>query len=136
MTRQTILVTGASSGFGAAIVRRFVSDSHRVVAAARRAPGLEALASELGDQVHPLMLDVRDSVAVEAAIRTLPETFEQIDVVINNAGLARGLEPAHRADVDDWDVMIDTNCKGLVYCTRAVLPGMVARGRGHVVNIG
>jgi 3-hydroxy acid dehydrogenase/malonic semialdehyde reductase len=79
---------------------------------------------------------VRDRDAVEETIDTLPPEFAEIDVLVNNAGLAKGLEPAHRADLDDWDQMIDTNCKGLVYCTRVVLPGMVARGRGHVLNLG
>ena len=133
---QTIFVTGASSGFGKAIARRLVADGHRVVAAARRVAELDALAQELGDQVYPVVLDVRDRAAVEAALSTLPEAFNRIDILVNNAGLAKGLEPAQRADLDDWDVMIDTNCKGLVYCTRAVLPGMVERGHGQVINLG
>ncbi len=94
------------------------------------------LASEFGPQVLPLALDVRDRPAVAAAVAALPEEFKAIDVLVNNAGLALGLNPAQDADLDDWDQMIDTNCKGLVYCTRAILPGMVARGRGHVINLG
>ncbi len=130
MTR-TVFVTGASSGFGAAITRRFAEGGARVVAAARRVERIPA-----GDAVLPLALDVRDPAAVRAAVEGLPAAFAEIDVLVNNAGLARGLEPAHRADPADWDEMIDTNCRGLVHCTRAVLPGMVARGRGHVVNLG
>jgi 3-hydroxy acid dehydrogenase/malonic semialdehyde reductase len=128
----TVLVTGASSGLGAAIARRFAAAGARVVACARRADRLAAL----GPDVVPLVLDVRDRAAVAAAIDALPASHADIDVLVNNAGLARGLEPAHQADLDDWEQMLDTNCRGLVYCTHAVLPGMVARGRGHVVNIG
>ncbi|ROT31282.1 SDR family NAD(P)-dependent oxidoreductase [Micromonospora sp. HM5-17] len=128
----TVFVTGASSGFGAAIARRFAAAGARVVACARRADRLAAL----GSDVLPLVLDVRDRAAVAAAIEALPPSHADIDILVNNAGLARGLEPAHRADLDDWERMLDTNCRGLIYCTHAVLPGMVARGRGHVVNIG
>jgi 3-hydroxy acid dehydrogenase/malonic semialdehyde reductase len=133
---MTIFVTGASAGFGAALVRRFAAKGARVVATARRKDKLAALASELGDAVLPLALDVQDRAAVERAIATLPSAFAEIDCVVNNAGLALGLELAARADLANWDRMIDTNCKGVVYVTRAVLPGMVARGRGHIVNIG
>jgi 3-hydroxy acid dehydrogenase / malonic semialdehyde reductase len=131
-----VLVTGASSGFGAAVARRFAADGARVVATARRADRVRDLAAEFGPQVLPLTLDVRDRSAVAEAIAALPEEFKAIDVLVNNAGLALGLKPAQEADVDDWDQMIDTNCKGLVYCTRAILPGMVARRRGHVINLG
>ena len=131
-----IFVTGASSGFGAAVARRFAADGARVVAAARRTDRVRDLAAELGSQVLPLALDVRDRAAVAQAVDGLPEEFKAVDVLVNNAGLALGLNPAQEADLDDWDQMIDTNCKGLVYCTRAVLPGMVARGRGHVINLG
>lgn len=131
-----VFVTGASAGFGAAIARRFVHDGARVVAAGRRLERLEALRTELGELVHPLALDVRDRAAVGRAFDTLPEPFAQVDVLVNNAGLALGLEPAQEADLDDWDTMIDTNVKGLAYCTRAALPGMIGRDRGHIVNIG
>ena len=134
--QRTILVTGASAGFGAAIVRRFAAKGACVVATARRADKLAALARELGDRVLPVALDVQDRDAVERAVAGLPSAFAAIDCVVNNAGLALGLEPAPRADLANWDRMIDTNCKGVVYVTRAVLPGMVARGRGHIVNIG
>jgi len=133
---RTVLVTGASAGFGAAIARRFVATGARVIVCARRGERLAALAAELGGQVHAIELDVRDRAAVERTVGALPPAFAEVDVLVNNAGLAKGLEPAQRADLDDWDQMIDTNCKGLVYTTRAILPGMVARGRGHVINLG
>jgi 3-hydroxy acid dehydrogenase/malonic semialdehyde reductase len=138
MTSQpaTVLVTGASAGFGAAIVRRFAADGARVIACARRLNRLTELAGELGPHVLPVHLDVRDNAAVEAAVGSLPAEFGEIDILVNNAGLALGMEPAHEADLADWTEMIDANCRGLVHCTRAVLPGMVARGRGHVINMG
>ncbi|WP_085314755.1 SDR family NAD(P)-dependent oxidoreductase [Derxia lacustris] len=132
----TALITGATAGFGAAIARRFVAEGHRVVIAGRRAERLDALVAELGAAAHPVVLDVRDRDAVFAAVAALPADFAAIDLLVNNAGLALGLEPAQRADLDDWERMIDTNIKGLVYMTRALLPGMVERGRGHVVNLG
>ena len=132
----TVFVTGASSGFGAAITRRFAAAGAQVVATARRADRIKNLASDLGSQVLPVTLDVRDRAAVAKVIGGLPAEFAQIDVLVNNAGLALGLESAQEANLDDWDQMIDTNCKGLTYCTRAILPGMVARGRGHVINLG
>jgi 3-hydroxy acid dehydrogenase/malonic semialdehyde reductase len=132
----TVFVTGASSGFGAAIARRFAADGARVIAAARRLDRVRGLAAELGPRVLAVQLDVRDAAAVAAAVAGLPDEFAAVDVLVNNAGLALGLNPAQQADLADWDQMIDTNCKGLAYCTRAVLPGMVARGRGHVINLG
>ncbi|MBK1656978.1 SDR family oxidoreductase [Paracraurococcus ruber] len=132
-----VLVTGATAGFGLAIARRFAADGAGIVAIGRRADRLAALVAELGEaQVHPLALDITDRAAVAAAIAGLPPAFAAVDLLVNNAGLARGLEPAQAADLDDWDAMVDTNIKGLLYVTRAVLPGMVARDRGHVVNIG
>ena len=138
MTTQpgTVFVTGASSGFGAATARRFASEGFRVVAAARRAERIEELAAEFGSKIAPITLDVRDREAVAEAVSGLPPEFAEIDVLVNNAGLALGMSPAHEADLDQWDQMIDTNCKGLTYCTRAIIPGMVARGRGHVINLG
>jgi len=132
----TVFVTGASSGFGAAIARRFAADGARVIASARRAERVAELAEELGPDVLALELDVTDRAAVDRVIAGLPAGFAEIDVLVNNAGLALGIEPAPSADLDAWEQMIDTNCKGLVTCTRALLPGMVARGRGHVVNLG
>jgi len=131
-----VFVTGASAGFGAAIARSFVKGGHRVVATARRKDRLDALAAELGDALLPLELDVRDADAVAAAPASLPADFAAIDVLVNNAGLALGLEPADKASLDDWQTMIDTNCTGLVQVTRAFLPGMVERNRGHVFNLG
>jgi 3-hydroxy acid dehydrogenase/malonic semialdehyde reductase len=133
---MTAFVTGASNGFGAAIVRRFAAEGIRVVALARRQDRLAELAAELGGSVLPVRLDVRDRTAVQDVVAGLPAEFAEIDVLVNNAGLAKGLKPAQEADLDDWEEMIDTNCKGLVCCTRAILPGMVERGRGHVVNLG
>jgi 3-hydroxy acid dehydrogenase / malonic semialdehyde reductase len=133
---NTVFVTGASSGFGAAVARRFAADGARVIAAARREDRVRDLAAEFGARVLPLALDVRDRDAVDAAVAGLPEEFAAVDVLVNNAGLALGLGPAQEASLDEWDQMIDTNCKGLVYVTRAVLPGMVARRRGHVINLG
>ena len=132
----TVFVTGASSGFGAAVARRFAAEGARVIVAARRADRVRDLAGELGPQALPLTLDVRDRAAVATVVDALPPEFAAIDLLVNNAGLALGLNPAQDADLDEWDQMIDTNCKGLVHCTRAILPGMVARGRGHVINLG
>lgn len=131
-----VFVTGATSGFGAAIARRFAATGARVIAAGRRQERLFDLAGELGSNCLPLTLDVRDRDAVRSAVDRLPPDFAAVDILVNNAGLALGLEPAHRASLDDWEQMVDTNVKGLMYCTRAVLPGMVDRNRGHIVNIG
>ena len=132
---NVVLVTGASAGFGSAIARRFAEDGARVVLAARRLDRIEALAAEIGERAHAIGLDVRNRAAVEFEIANLPADFAGIDVLVNNAGLALGLEPAHEASLDDWETMVDTNVKGLMTVTRAVLPGMVERQRGHVVNI-
>lgn len=136
MESKIVFVTGASAGFGAAIARRFVAEGHRVIAAARRTDRLDALRAELGDAVLSVALDVTDRAAIEAVIAGLPADWAAIDVLVNNAGLALGLEPAQRASLEDWERMVDTNIKGLMTMTRTVLPGMVARGRGHVINIG
>jgi 3-hydroxy acid dehydrogenase/malonic semialdehyde reductase len=132
----TILVTGATAGFGAAITRRFVRDGHRVIAAGRRRDRLDALHAELGKTLLPYRLDVTDTAAVNALPGALPEGWREVDVLVNNAGLALGLEPAHRASLEDWDRMVATNVTGLIHMTRALLPGMLERDRGHVVNIG
>ena len=133
---MNILITGATAGFGLAIARRFAAEGHRVVLAGRRQDRLDALLAELGDNAHALTLDVRDRDAVLAAIAGLPPEFADTDVLVNNAGLALGVNPAQRANLDDWHTMVDTNVKGLMTVTHAVLPGMVARDRGHVINIG
>ncbi len=134
---KTVLITGASSGFGVGIARRFAEDGCKLVLAARRAEKLAEVAAELASvPVHTVTLDVRDREQVFATLSHLPEEFQSIDVLVNNAGLALGLEPAHKANLDDWEVMVDTNIKGLMYVTRCILPGMVERNRGHVINIG
>lgn len=129
---NTILITGATSGFGAACARRFAQGGWQLILTGRRRDRLEQLHDELGSVVvQTLAFDVRDREAVVSALASL-----EVDVLLNNAGLALGLEPAWEVDHDDWETMVDTNVKGVMYCTRAVLPGMVARNRGHVVNIG
>jgi len=133
---KTILVTGASVGFGHAIARRFLDDGARVIACARRVEPLQELAQQHPGRVLPVALDVTDHAAVARAVAQLPGEFAAIDVLVNNAGLALGIAPAHETNVDEWDRMIATNCSGLVHVTRAVLPGMVARGSGTVINIG
>jgi 3-hydroxy acid dehydrogenase/malonic semialdehyde reductase len=131
-----VLVTGATAGFGAAMARVFVNNGHRVIAAGRRAERLEALASELGPNLLPVKLDVTDKGAIQAALASLPEAWQEIDVLINNAGLALGVKGAQESSLEDWETMIATNCTGLVTITRAVLPGMVERGRGTIINLG
>ena len=142
MTRfsGTVLITGASAGIGAACARAFAAAGARLILAARREDRLEALASELNDahgaETHLIQLDVRDSGVVAHAFGDLPDAWSEIDILVNNAGLSRGLEPVHEGETRDWDEMIDTNVKGLLYATRAILPRMVQRGQGHVINIG
>ncbi len=131
-----VLVTGATAGFGAAMARVFVQNGHQVIAAGRRAERLEALAAELGPNLLPVKLDVTDKSAIHAALASLPADWQEIDVLINNAGLALGIQGAHEAELDDWETMIATNCTGLVTITRALLPGMVERGRGTILNLG
>jgi 3-hydroxy acid dehydrogenase/malonic semialdehyde reductase len=136
MRDEIIFITGASSGFGAACARRFAADGARLILAARRTERLLQLQRELATPTHVVTLDVRDRAAVDRAVAALPADFAPVTVLINNAGGALGLEPLHEGDVADWETMIDTNVKGLLYLTRALLPGMVARDRGHVVNLG
>lgn len=138
MNGQTVFITGASAGFGAACARVFAQPGNKLILTARRIDPLLKLQQELSSRaaVHIIPLDVSDREAVQGAIASLPEAFREVDLLINNAGLALGLEPAHQVDLDDWDIMVDTNIKGLIYCTRLLLPGMVARNRGQIVNIG
>ncbi|MCO6439897.1 MAG: SDR family oxidoreductase [Nitrococcus mobilis] len=138
MVSATALITGASSGFGEAAARRFANEGWRLVLVARRIERLQRLQEELGgpSKVHIIELDVRDRAAVMAKLGERPAPFRDVSLLVNNAGLALGLEPAWQADPDDWDTMVDTNIKGLLYVTRAILPGMVERNRGHVVNLG
>ena len=138
MSVKTVFITGASSGFGEACARSFANEGARLILTARRKEKLEALRDDLAGAaagVHIIQLDVRDRAAVDAAVASLPEGFRDIDVLVNNAGLALGIEPSHKIAIEDWDVMVDTNIKGLMYCTRAVLLGMVERNCGHIVNI-
>ncbi len=132
----TVLITGASSGIGRSCAHAFAREGARLILAARRADRLADLAAELDVPTHLIELDVRNREAVESAVAALPDDWRAIDVLVNNAGLSRGLEPVHEGLHTDWDEMIDTNVKGLLWVTRAVLPGMVERDRGHVINIG
>jgi len=137
---KIVFITGASAGIGAATALAFADQGARLLLAARRSGKLAQVASlalERGAAaVHSITLDVRDHRAVQDAIDTLPVGWEQIDVLVNNAGLSRGLEKLYMGKIDDWEEMIDTNVKGLLYVTRAVVPGMVVRGHGHVINLG
>ncbi len=135
---QTVLITGATAGFGRACAERFGAEGSRLVLVGRRVERLAEVKASLAGRAEVLTvpLDVRDRQAVFELLGALPAPFADVDVLVNNAGLALGLEPAQAADLDDWETMVDTNIKGLMYCTRAILPGMVARARGHVVNVG
>ncbi|HEY0978106.1 MAG TPA: SDR family oxidoreductase [Flavobacteriales bacterium] len=138
--QKLILITGATSGFGEASARLFAAEGWRVIISGRRRDRLDALKRELeglhGPVVHALRMDVRDRAEVERAIAGLPADWSSVDVLLNNAGLASGLDPIQEGDIDDWEKMIDTNVKGLLYVTRAVVPGMTARNSGHIINIG
>ena len=140
LKKKITLVTGASSGIGLACARSFADQGARLILSARRGDRLESLAAELqkefGAETHLLELDVRDREAVNAAIEGLPPAWRDIEILINNAGLSRGLDKVQEGYYLDWDEMIDTNIKGLLWVSRAVMPGMVERDRGHVINIG
>jgi len=140
LENQIILITGASSGIGTACAKIFAGAGAKLILAARRLERLQQLADALtqdfNTEVHLLELDVRDRSAVESAISNLPASWSDIDILINNAGLSRGLDKLHEGSFTDWEEMIDTNIKGLLYLSRYVVPGMVSRGRGHVVNLG
>ena len=130
------LITGATSGIGAACARKFAAAGYRLIITARRAEQLAVMAGELDTEVLTLAFDVRDRDAVKRAVDSLPASWRDIDVLVNNAGLALGLEPEYAGSFEDWETMIDTNVKGLLYMTRLVVPGMVERMKGHVINIG
>ena len=138
--RKIALITGATSGIGAACARKFAGAGFDVIITARRSEQLSVMAGELtqsfGVQVLPLCFDVRDKEAVKRAVESIPAGWQDIDVLINNAGLALGLEPEYAGDFTDWETMIDTNVKGLLYMTRLIVPGMVERMKGHIINIG
>lgn len=133
---KTALVTGATAGFGLAICRTLLNAGYRVIGAGRRAERLAALQAELGENFLPLVFDVSNREQTEAALNSRPAGWQAVDLLVNNAGLALGLEPAHKADLNDWYQMIDTNVKGLVTVTRLILPQMVERNSGHIINIG
>jgi len=129
-------VTGATAGFGEAIARRMVAEGYRVIATGRRLERLDALKAELGDALLPFKLDVSDTNAVAALPGSLPEGWREVDILVNNAGLALGLSPAYQAELAEWDTMVATNITGLIHVTRALLPAMVERNRGLIVNLG
>ncbi len=137
---KIVLVTGASAGIGMATARAFAAEGCRLILAARRIEKIEQLSAELksehGVDVITLKLDVRDRKAVFAAIDSLPSEWKKIDILVNNAGLGRGLSPIHEGDIDGWEEMIDTNVKGLLYVTKAVVTGMIENGGGHIINLG
>jgi 3-hydroxy acid dehydrogenase / malonic semialdehyde reductase len=137
---RTVLITGASSGIGEACAYAFAEAGARLILTARRSPRLATLKTQLEQQfnavVFLLTFDVRDLSSVNAALDSLPAEWQAVDILINNAGLSRGLDKLYEGHIQDWEEMIDTNIKGLLYMTRAIAPGMVARGRGHVINLG
>jgi NADP-dependent 3-hydroxy acid dehydrogenase YdfG len=136
--KGTIFITGASAGFGESCTRRFAKEGKKLILAARRMERLQQLQKELGGpkMIHIVQLDVRNRKMVKKVFESLPADFREIDLLINNAGLAMGFEFAHEADPENWEIMIDTNIKGLVYCTREILPAMVKRKSGYIMNIG
>ena len=140
MSKKTAFITGASAGIGEACARVFAREGYDLLLAARRINRLEALSAQLtaecNIQTHLLALDVRDADEVSTSFNNLPEHWKQVDILINNAGLSQGLDPIHEGDIGDWDRMIDTNIKGLLYITRMVAPLMATRQQGHIVNIG
>ncbi len=133
---EVVFLTGASAGFGVAIARRLAAAGAKLILVARRRERLEELAAELDTPCHVLPCDMRDREALMAGIEALPPEFADVTCVINNAGLALGLEKAQDANIEDWETMIDTNVKGVLYATRALLPGMIERGRGYVIQLG
>ena len=140
LKKKTVLITGASSGIGFACAHAFAWEGARLILTARRKQRLDALAKELkakhDTEVYAIQLDVRKQPAVETAVKNLPKEWQEIEVLLNNAGLSRGLHKLHEGKIEDWEEMIDTNVKGLLYVSRSVIPGMVARGHGTIINIG
>ncbi|QIM62776.1 NADP-dependent 3-hydroxy acid dehydrogenase [Pasteurellaceae bacterium Orientalotternb1] len=133
---KTALVTGATAGFGLAICKTLIQNGYKVIGTGRRAERLAALQAELGENFLPLAFDVSDVAQTEAALKSRPAGWQAVDLLVNNAGLALGLEPAHKVELADWMKMIDTNIKGLVTVTRLILPEMVARNTGYIINLG
>ncbi len=137
-TKKTVFITGATSGIGKATAHLFAKHNYRMVLCGRRTYRLDELQRELSEvtAVHTLKFDIRDKKAVSESIASLPTAFQKIDILVNNAGNAHGLDPIHSGDLDDWDAMIDINVKGLLYVSRAIIPGMIDRKSGHIINIG
>ncbi len=133
---KTVFITGATSGFGKATARYFNKNGWQCIITGRRGHRLEELASELGTSCLPMCFDIRDRKSVQKEIENIPPDFTNVSVLCNNAGLALGLEGAENANIEDWEQMIDTNIKGLVYCTRAIIPIMIKNNHGHIINIG
>ncbi|MDE6246932.1 MAG: SDR family NAD(P)-dependent oxidoreductase [Muribaculaceae bacterium] len=133
---KTALITGATSGIGEACARKFIHAGYRVIATGRNIVRLNALHAEFGDKLYPLIFDVQDRETAQMSLLSLPAQWQEIDVLINNAGLALGLEPEYEGHYSDWDTMIDTNIKGLLTVTRTIVPDMIKRGKGHIINIG
>ena len=139
MSKRIALITGATSGIGEGCAKRFADGGYDVIITGRNKEKLDTLTAALrakGSHVLPLAFDVRDREAARRAVEGMPAEWQTIDVLVNNAGLARGLEPEYKGDFDDWDQMIDTNIKGLLTMTRLIVPGMVSRNHGHIINIG
>jgi 3-hydroxy acid dehydrogenase / malonic semialdehyde reductase len=136
MEKKVAVVTGASSGIGEAVCEKFAAEGFKLILVARRKEKLEELAKRLKSKCHIIACDVRDKAALKAAFSNLPKEFSEVDILVNNAGLALGRDPAFKANWDDWEQMIETNITALAYMTHMLLPGMVARNRGHIVNIG
>lgn len=137
---KIVFITGATAGIGEACAYKYAENGYKLILAARRKEKLDVLAQELEKKFHvpvlPLLIDVRERDTVKAMVSRLPDEWKNIDILVNNAGLALGLKPIHEGLEDDWDIMIDTNIKGLLYVSRAIAPGMVKRGKGHIINIG
>lgn len=133
---QTVMITGASSGFGLAMAQLFIEKGYRVIGVARRQARLENMQARLGELFYSLVMDITDTSSIDKGLSSLPEDWRQIDILVNNAGLALGLDKAYEADFADWQTMIMTNILGLTYLTRQLLPQMVERRSGHIINMG
>ncbi len=133
---KTIFISGATAGFGAAMTARFIKNGNQVIATGRRIERLEELKKLYGEKIHTIVLDIRNASDVEKAIAILPTQFKNIDVLINNAGLALGVDSAQNAKLSDWETVIDTNINGVINCTHALLPEMVKKNNGHIINLG
>ncbi|MEE3035511.1 MAG: SDR family NAD(P)-dependent oxidoreductase [Bacteroidota bacterium] len=136
MKNKTVLITGASSGIGWETAKKFSNSGAKVILCGRRKNKLLELEKEISNPSHIMVFDVRNRENVEKEITSIPNEFSNIDILINNAGNAHGLDNSDEANLDDWDLMIDTNLKGLIYVTKAVLPKMIAAGKGHIINVG